>query len=182
LGGYADGTFQPGNDITRGQIAKMVSNAAGFQEPVSGQTFEDVPVGSSFYEFIERLYTRGHMGGYQCGLRETEPCVPPLNRPYFRPGSNATRGQISKIVSNAANYQEPPGEQIYEDVPTTHTFYEWIDRLTRRGIMSGYGCGGPGEPCVPPLNRPYFRPLHNATRGQTSKIVANTFYPGCVTP
>ena len=48
LGGHADGTFRPGNDITRGQIAKMVSNAAGFQEPISGQSFEDVPTGSPF--------------------------------------------------------------------------------------------------------------------------------------
>jgi len=54
----------------------MISTAAGFQDPITGQTFEDVPVGRLFYEFIERLYVRGHMGGYQCGLRETEPYVP----------------------------------------------------------------------------------------------------------
>ena len=40
----------------------------------------------------------------------------------------------------------------------------------------------PGEPCVAPGNRPYFRPGNNVTRGQTAKIVANTFFPGCSTP
>jgi len=35
---------------------------------------------------------------------------------------------------------------------------------------------------VPPQNRPYFRPNNNATRGQTSKIVSNTFFPDCVMP
>ena len=43
------------------------------------------------------------------------------------------------------------------------------------GVISGYPCGGAGEPCP----GTYFRPNNNVTRGQTSKIVANTFYPGC---
>ena len=62
------------------------------------------------------------------------------------------------------------------------TFYDFIERLASRGVMSGYPCGGVGEPCIPPDNRPYFRPNANATRGQTSKIVSNTFFPACVTP
>jgi hypothetical protein len=181
LGGYADGTFRPGNDITRGQISKVVSNAAGFTEPVSGQTFEDVPPSNTFYEWIERLTGRGVMSGYVCG-GAGEPCVPPGNRPYFRPGASATRGQLSKIVANAANITDPVTGQVYEDVPPTHTFYVEIMRLTQRGVMSGYVCGGPGEPCVPPDNRPYFRPFANVTRGQASKIVANTFFPNCQTP
>jgi hypothetical protein len=181
VSGYADGTFRPGREVTRGQLSKIVANAAGWVEPVEGQSFQDVTPSHTFYPYIERMVQRGVIGGYACG-GVGEPCIPPLNLPYFRVGANATRGQISKIVSNAAGYQEPPGEQLYEDVSLTHTFYEWIDRLTRRGIMSGYECGGAGEPCVPPLSRPYFRPQANATRGQTSKIVANTFYPGCVTP
>jgi hypothetical protein len=45
--------------------------------------------------------------------------------------------------------------------------------------MGDYPCGGAGEPCVPSSNLPYFRPNNNATRGQTSKIVANTFFPNC---
>ncbi len=32
---------------------------------------------------------------------------------------------------------------------------------------------------MPPGNLPYFRPNANATRGQTSKIVGNTFFPDC---
>nr|MDQ5866860.1 S-layer homology domain-containing protein [Chloroflexota bacterium] len=57
-------------------------------------------------------------------------------------------------------------------------FYEWIMRLTNRGVMSGYPCGGPGEPCDG-QNRPYFRWNAQVTRGQASKIVANTFFPNC---
>jgi outer membrane protein assembly factor BamB len=179
LGGYADGTFRPNNEVTRGQLSKIVANSAGFNEPASGQTFEDVPPGSTFHLFVERLLGRGIIGGYPCG-GASEPCGSG-NRPYFRPGANATRGQISKIVSESAHLSDPVSGQTYEDVPPTGTFYLWIERLSGRGIVGGYACGGTGEPCGTG-NRPYFRPNNNATRGQTSKIVANTFFPNCNPP
>jgi hypothetical protein len=177
MGGYSDGTFRPNNDITRGQLSKIVANSAGFNEPVTGQTFEDVAPNSTFYAYIGRMASRGIIGGYPCG-GASEPCGT-SNRPYFRPNANATRGQISKIVSEAAGYNDIPEGQTYQDVPAANTFYVWIERLSSRGIMSGYPCGTlPNEPCGT-TNKPYFRPNNNATRGQTSKIVANTFFPGC---
>ncbi len=179
ISGYADGTFRPNNPVTRGQLAKMVSNAAGFSELHAEQTFEDVPPENTFHVWIERLSSRGFMAGYTCG-GPGEPCV--SGKPYFRPNANATRGQTSKIVSNTAGLTETPSDQTFQDVPPTYTFYNEIERLANRGIMSGYACGGPGEPCVAPENRPYFRPVNNVTRGQSSKIVAGAFYPGCVTP
>ena len=48
--------------------------------------------------------------------------------------------------------------------------------------MQGYACGGPQEPCMPTGNLPYSRPGSDATRGQTSKIVAKTFFPDCSPP
>ena len=179
LGGYPDGTFRPGNLVTRGQLAKIVANAAGFIEPATTQQFEDVPVGSTFHEFIWRLANRGYITGYPCG-GPGEPCGGG-NLPYFRPNANVTRGQISKIVANAAGFIEPATTQQFEDVPVSSTFHEFIWRLANRAIMSGYPCGGPGEPCGSG-NLPYFRPGANATRGQASKIVANTFFPNCETP
>jgi hypothetical protein len=179
LGGYADGTFRPQNDITRGQIAKVVSNSAGLSGTPTGQTYTDVPTTHTFYVWIERLTEEGVMGGYPCGS-PGEPCDG-QNRPYFRPQNNATRGQLSKIVSEAANVGGTPTGQTYADVLPDHPFYLWIERLTALGVMGGYACGGPGEPCDG-QNRPYFRPQNNVTRGQASKIVANTFFPDCVTP
>jgi hypothetical protein len=181
VGGYADGSFRPSNNITRGQLSKIISNAAGFGNTPTGQRFEDVPPGSTFYDYVSRLASLGIVGGYECG-GPGEPCVGPENRPYFRPGSNATRGQISKIVSNAAGFTETPTSQTFEDVPPGSTFYTWIQQIAGLGIVGGYECGGPGEPCVGPENRPYFRPGNNATRGQLTKIVSNTFFPNCAMP
>jgi hypothetical protein len=181
VNGYADGTFRPNNNVTRGQLSKIVSNSAGFNEPQTTQMFQDQPVGSTFYTYTARLASRGYISGYPCG-GPGEPCVPPDNLPYFRTNNNATRGQITKIVSNAAGFVDPPVGQTFEDVPPASTFYTFTQRLTSRSIMQGYPCGSVGEPCIPPDNRPYFRPFNNATRGQTSKIVANTFFPGCNPP
>lgn len=177
VNGYSDGTFRPNNNVTRGQLAKIVSNSAGFADQQPGQMFEDVPAGSVFQVFIGRLASRGFVSGYSCG-GPNEPCHAG-NRPYFRPNSNATRGQIAKIVSNTAGFSDPAGAQIFEDVQPGSTFYDFVQRLASRGFVNGYLCAGPGEPCMPPTNRPYFRPNNNATRGQSSKIVSNTDFPNC---
>jgi hypothetical protein len=187
INGYSSGCatgnpcFKPGNNVTRGQLAKIVSNSAGFSDPAGPQQFEDVPPGSTFFDYIWRLAFRGIVTGYPCG-GPGEPCIAPDNRPYFRPNADVTRGQLSKIVAEAAGLTQPAGAQQFEDVPPGHTFYDYIWRLTSLGIMQGYPCGGEGEPCNPPGNLPYFRPGKNATRGQASKIVANTFFPDCTTP
>jgi hypothetical protein len=175
--------FNWGAPVTRGQLAKILAGAARYTDPIpsSRQSFQDVPFGNPFWLWVEQLFQHGAISGYACGQDPTEPCVPPDNRPYFRWGANATRGQISKIAAIAAGYTDPipTTEQTFEDVPASNPFWVWIEALAQRQIISGYTCGGPGEPCVPPGNRPYFRWGANATRGQMAKIAANTFYPAC---
>jgi hypothetical protein len=62
------------------------------------------------------------------------------------------------------------------------SFYVWIEQLSNLGVMGGYACGtAPTEPCDD-QGRAYFRPFNNVTRGQASKIVANTFFPNCQIP
>jgi hypothetical protein len=180
VSGYADNTFRPANEVTCGQIAKIVSNSAGYSEPPGPQIFEDVPPGHTFFEFVQRLAYRGILAGYPCGS-DVEPCVPPGNLPYFRPANNASRGQLAKIACRAYNCVGIPAEQTFEDVPANHTFYTDVEQLHALGAINGYPCGNP-EPCIPPLNRPYFRPSNTVTRGQTAKIVANVFFPDCYTP
>jgi hypothetical protein len=171
--------FKPYNDITRGQIAKIVSNSAGFSEPVSGQYYTDVPPSHTFYVWIMRLTLRGHMGGYNDAVN----CAG-VGIPCFRPERPATRGQLSKIVSNAAGFDEPPVGQSFADVLPSNPFYAYIQRLSRRGVISGYDCGTNYiNPCTLQVetcdgqNRPYFRWCALVTRGQASKIVSNTFFP-----
>lgn len=169
--------FRPNMDVTRGQLSKIVANAAGLADPPGEQLFEDVPPGTTFYDFVQRLASLGHVGGYACG-GASEPCGGG-NLPYFRPGNSATRGQIAKIVSNTYGYNDPAGDQAFEDVPPGSTYFDFIQRLASRGHIGGYACGSAGEPCGGG-DLPYFRPGSNATRGQVSKIVASASSPVCV--
>ncbi|HET9495365.1 MAG TPA: S-layer homology domain-containing protein [Chloroflexia bacterium] len=182
-----DPYFRPNAHITRGQLAKIVSISAGFTEtvPDDRQTFEDVPYGSTFWEYVERLSARGIVGGYECG-GEFEPCVPPDNLPYFRPNAGATRGQLAKIVSEAAGFNDviPADHYTFADVMPDSTFWLYVERLVlnRPDAISGYPCGTiPAEPCDSE-DRPYFRPNNPLTRGQASKVVSSTFFPGCDLP
>jgi hypothetical protein len=66
-------------------------------------------------------------------------------------------------------------------VPSTDPFWIYVERAVAPSIISGYPCGGVREPCDE-YNRPYYRPAANVSRGQTAKIVSNTFFPDCQTP
>ncbi len=173
--------YRPNINVTRGQLSKIVASMGGvpkFPAEPGAETFADVPSTNTFSTFIEELARRNVIGGYACG-GPGEPCDS-QNRPYFRPGANATRGQISKIVSNAVGLDTviPVGKQTFADVPSTHTFSVFIERLYLKGAVNGYGCGGPDEPCDE-VNRPYFRSGASTTRGQLAKIAVSSFMPDC---
>jgi len=166
-----------GNNVTRGQAAKFISNGKGYEDPIPAgqQTFADVPIGSAFWVYIERAYMHGAIGGYPCG-GSGEPCDAQQS-PYYRPHNNMTRSQLAKIDANVAGYNDPvsSNQQTFRDVPFNNTFWLYIERAYMHGVIGGYPCGASGEPCP----GTYFRPSNSVTRGQTAKIIANTFFPDC---
>ncbi len=167
--------FLPNNNITRQQTAKVISLSAHLPANLQGAPhFADVPNDNPFYNFIEYAYNANIIGGYTCGGTDpdtgaNEPCDG-QNRPYFRPGSNVTRGQLSKMASEAFDFQDVIIGQTFQDVPAGSTFYVFVERLSRHNVISGYTCGGDGEPCQAG-NRKYFRPGDDVTRGQAAKII-----------
>jgi hypothetical protein len=181
ISGYSDGTFRPYNNVTRGQAAKMVVSAAGFTDPIAStqQTFTDVPPSSPFWLWVERAALRGVINGYNTAAD----C--PSGIPCFQPFNPLTRGQLAKIVAQAAGFNDDPGTaEDFADVPVGSVFWVYIERLSRRGIIAGYDCGSNYvNPCTGQLetcdagSRPYFRWCAYVTRGQASKIMANTFFP-----
>ena len=88
ISGYADGTFRWGNNVTRGQLAKIVVLSRGWTiNTGGGPHFTDVPTSNAFYPYIETAYNRDVIAGYADGT--------------FRWGSNATRAQLSKIIQSS---------------------------------------------------------------------------------
>jgi S-layer homology domain len=172
IAGYSNGSFLPGNNASRAQLSKIVVLAFNLplQNPASSR-FQDVQPGSTFYQYVETAAAHNLVNGYPCG-GTGEPCVAPANKPYFRPSNSITRAQIAKIVSTAASWTLlNPANADFQDVPRGSTFYQYVETALAYDILSGYPCGGAGEPCVAPRNLPYFRPNANATRAQISKMV-----------
>jgi hypothetical protein len=183
--GYADGTFRPGETVTRGQMAKMTSNAAGFSDPVeyAGRDYsvwDDVPITHTFYLYTQRLAIHEAVEGYQCG-EDMPPDQCGYNGRYFHPAERVTRGQAAQFVSRAAFLYEvvPPGRQTFADVRPGQPFWAEIERVAEHGAIRGYPCGTrPDEPCDS-QHRPYFRPTEYVSRGQAAKFLANIFYADC---
>lgn len=162
--GYSDGTFRPEQPVTRGQLSKMLAKASGLSVYTAGtfRYFQDVQRNSPFYDPIMALSNHGYITGYPCG-GDDEPCVEPGNLPYFRPGAGATRGQLAKVVANVESFTDAVSGQTFSDVLPDSPFYMYIERLVKRGIISGYADGT-------------FQPGNLASRGQMAKIVSNTFF------
>lgn len=150
ISGYADNTVRPGNPATRGQVTKMITLAAGWPlvNPAVGH-FSDVPVGSTFYSYIETGYSHGILSGYANGT--------------FQPGNNITRGQLTKLTVLARGYSLlTPATATFNDVPPGSTFYTYIETAVGQGIIGGYADGS-------------FRPATSATRAQFSKILYGAY-------
>lgn len=146
ISGYADSTFRPYNNTTRGQLSKIIVLAEGWEIDTSGGPhFYDVPTSSPFYSYVETAYNHSVISGYADGT--------------FRWGNNVTRGQLSKIVVSAEGWTvDTSGGPHFTDVSTSHPFYGYVETAYRHSIISGYADGT-------------FRPGNNATRGQISRIV-----------
>ncbi len=179
ISGYADGTFRPYNSTTRAQMVKIVVLGFGIPittPPAGGYTFADVKPDFPFFDVIETAAAHSIVSGYTCG-GPGEPCDA-AHRPYFRPYNNVTRGQLTKIVTVAAGWDlQNPATGSFEDVLPGSAFYSFVETAVCHGVISGYDCGGPGEPCDP-QNRPYFRQYNDATRGQIAKIAYNALVDG----
>ncbi len=109
--------------------------------------FSDVPQGSTFYNNIRCLACRGIINGYPDGT--------------FKPNNNVSRGQLAKIVSNAAGFNDPQTTQLFQDVPRSQhllpihrqagfsRFYERLC-LWRRGTPWVRAMRAPRQPSLLP--------------------------------
>ena len=153
ISGYADQTFRPYNNTTRGQLCKIIVLAEGWPLYTPSQpTFSDVPPTSPFYPYVETAHSRGTIAGYADGT--------------FRPGNDVTRGQLCKIIVLASGWEiDTSGGPHFTDVSPNSPFYPYIETAFNHEAISGYADGT-------------FRPGSSAIRGQICKIVYNALDNG----
>jgi hypothetical protein len=160
--GISSPCFRPYYDLVRGALCKIVVKTFGWQINTNGGPhFVDVPVGSTYYDYIETIYNRPlvdgeHLiNGYPCG-GPFEPCP----GAYFRPQNPIVRGQMAKIISNSANYTDNTVGRTasYYDEPSYETFFKYIERLVMHGVVAPFPvahltatptptCGSSTQPC-----------------------------------
>ncbi len=163
INGTDSSHFSPAGTSTRAQFAKVVVLGFGtpFYTPAT-QDFVDVPSSYFAYTFIESGYHAGILSGYDATTCHAHN----LNTPCYLPNIPITRGQITKLVVNAAHYTlVTPGGQTFTDVSPTNIFYRAIETAHAKGVINGY-----------PDNT--FRPNDNVRRDAMAQIV----YKGTITP
>lgn len=139
--------------------------------PVGRET--PTPVGYTVYfHNIRCLACPGVISGNYGVKGQVNPCNGSPEDPnltYFYPCIDVTRGHVTKFVSNAAGFYDEisPNQQTFQDVPPTHPFWLWIERLVKHGVVVGYE-----GPMMCPGGGRCYRPSEAATRQQVMKMVA----------
>jgi hypothetical protein len=134
-------------------------------------TWTDIRTGANQNAYIAR-------GVYTTTGGTVTPTPPPAtNTPSVTATgtSSATATTAATSTASATSTLAPSATPTactvtFADVPPTNTFYPFVRCLACQGIISGYPCGGTGEPCNA-NDDPYFRPNAYVTRGQLAKIV-----------
>ncbi len=118
--GRTDGTYGPGQPVTRGQLATFLAKALDL--PPGDLRFPDVPAGYVHAEAISAM--AGVAGGFPDGT--------------FRPDAPVTRAQMATLLRNAADL--PGGDRVFPDVPAGYVHADAISAVAAVGIQ-GYPDG-----------------------------------------
>ena len=126
--GYEDGTFKPGNTITRAEFVTLMNNANGFWSEGS-INFSDVKNGSWFYSAVARAVAAGYVKGYSDGS--------------FKPGNTITRAEAAVMIANAARLSaNEAGAYRFTDVGSIPAWARGsVGAVVAAGYMTGYPDG-----------------------------------------
>ena len=119
IAGRTDGSFQPAADLTRGQLAAVVTRAAGL-EPVDGGQFSDVD-GHTHEDDIDALADAEVINGYPDGT--------------FRPDLPVRRDQAAAILARWLELAPVDDDQFDDILGNTHR--QQINALAEVDVARG---------------------------------------------
>ncbi len=132
ISGYPDGTYGPGNLVTRAHMAKFIVNAFNFNINVGDASFPDVNAEEDTSKYILTLANYGVVSGFSDGT--------------YKPGAVVTREQVTKFIVEAMllakdnmdlSNVEPA---VFSDVDPNNPFVAYIAYLASEdiGVVEGY--------------------------------------------
>lgn len=126
--GYEDGTFKPGNTITRAEFVTLMNNAKGFWSEGS-INFSDVKNGSWFYSAVARAVAAGYVKGYSDGS--------------FKPNNTITRAEATVMIANTAKLSaNEAGAYRFTDIGSIPAWARGsVGAVVAAGYMTGYPDG-----------------------------------------
>ena len=136
--GYPDESVRPDASMTRAEAATVFyrlydGEYPAFTRRMSNGTFEDVKADYWFYKEVETLYNIGIVDG--------------MDEHTFAPDAPVTRAEFAVMAARFANL-DYEGGNIFDDVPTGHWAYSYINAAANAGWVEGYPDGSfrPDEP------------------------------------
>lgn len=125
IGGYNDGTFRPGENITRGQAVIMISRALkadASKYPNPG--LKDVTEKSPYFQAVKVLMGEGVLAEV-------------VKEKQLQPSKALTRGEMASILTKAYDLGGTyDGE--FKDVEKSHFAYDDIKILAANNITTGF--------------------------------------------
>lgn len=144
LVGYSDGSFGPGRNMTRAEVATMFSRLLTERidtDRTYPNTFSDVPASHWAANYIGYAQQFGIVMGFEDGS--------------FRPNAPVTRAQFAAIASRFEKLTE--GSKSFSDVPNSHWAAKYINFAATRGWVTGYADGT-------------FKPENHITRAEVAAV------------
>lgn len=126
IGGYPDGTFKPGNSITRGQAAAIIAKMIKLDtKNVKNPEFKDVSTVNGYYKAIAAMAQEGIIDGYPDGR--------------YGPNDPIKRGQMASILVKAFDLPRQSGENPFKDIGWNgnSSHYKNILIIYHLGITAG---------------------------------------------
>ena len=142
LSGYPDGSFRPGNNMTRAEVAQMFYNLLLDKDVAITVSFKDVKKDSWYETAVHTLASLGIITG--------------IGNDQFAPERAITRAEFTAIAMRFAKL-DTTGINIFSDVTENDWFYDYVVGSIQYGWITGYEDGT-------------FRPNHTISRAEVTTI------------
>ena len=145
-GGFPDGTFRPGANISRAEFAAIINKINGFTEQEQTE-FSDLSSSHWAYGEIKAAVKAGYAGGFPDGT--------------FKPNLPVTREQAAAILNNIYKFENSAQSVTIKDLSKVSPWAsDSVLRVVASGAMGGYedGTFAPKKPvtraeCIVILDR-----------------------------